>query len=77
MRHGSKQKKFGRTTKQRHALMDSLVRALMEKSRIKTTLAKAKALRPAVEKKAKKQTRIIRLPSRASDSAKMAIIEFI
>jgi len=77
MRHASKQKKFGRTNKQRAALMGSLVKALAERKRITTTLAKAKALRPVVEKKIGKQTRIIKLPPRISDGAKMAMIEFI
>ena len=50
MRHHSSIKKFGREKNQRHALMRSLARNLIRDSRIKTTLAKAKALRPFVEK---------------------------
>jgi large subunit ribosomal protein L17 len=50
MRHHSNVRKFGREKTQRHALMRSLARNLIRDSRIKTTLAKAKELRPYVEK---------------------------
>lgn len=77
MRHGSKQKKFGRVSKKRKALMQSLVHAMTQHKRITTTLAKAKALRPVIEKESKTHTRITKLPPRVSDGARMAIIEFI
>ena len=50
MRHHSNVRKFGRERTQRHALMRSLACNLIRDSRIKTTLAKAKELRPYVEK---------------------------
>ena len=50
MKHGIKIKKLGRKKNQREALMASLVEALVEHGRIETTEAKAKALRPVVEK---------------------------
>ncbi len=50
MRHHNKIKKFGRETNVRRALMRSLARNLILKGKIKTTQAKAKALRPFVEK---------------------------
>jgi large subunit ribosomal protein L17 len=50
MRHHSNIRKFGREKTQRHALMRSLARNLIRDSRIKTTLAKAKEIRPFVEK---------------------------
>lgn len=115
MVHGNKLRKFGRKRKVRNALMDSLATSLILQSKIKTTEAKAKSLRPFVEKivtvgknktlAAERQiiamigvrgarkvvndiapkykernggyTRITKLPRRASDAAKMAVIEFV
>lgn len=50
MRHKKKGKTLGRKAGPRKALMRSLATSFMEHGRIKTTLAKAKALRPVVEK---------------------------
>jgi large subunit ribosomal protein L17 len=115
MRKRKKGRKFARKKDQRHALRKTLAGSLIEKQRIKTTLAKAKELRPFVEKlvtHARKQdiaamryllrhlpkksakklldniapkfkdrpggyTRIIKIGTRRSDSAKLAIIEFV
>lgn len=49
MRHHNKNRKFGRDKDQRRALLQSLARNLVIKSRIKTTLAKAKELRKFIE----------------------------
>lgn len=50
MRHHNQNKKFGRERDQRRALLRSLARSLIKHGKIKTTEAKAKALRPLVEK---------------------------
>lgn len=50
MRHGNKTKKFGRVKNQRTALLRSLARSLVLEEGIVTTTAKAKALRPFVER---------------------------
>ncbi len=115
MRKRKKGRKFARKKDQRHALRKTLAGSLVEKQRIKTTLAKAKELRPFVEKlvtHARKQdvaamryllrylpkksakkllnniapkfkdrpggyTRIVKIGARKSDSAKLALIEFV
>jgi len=50
MKHHKKGRKFGRVRKVRVALMRSLARALVLNGKIETTVAKAKELRPFVEK---------------------------
>lgn len=50
MRHGNNVRKFGRTSNQRSALLKSLARSLVIKGKIKTTEARAKEIRPLVEK---------------------------
>ena len=50
MRHQKKTVKLGRTAEHRKALLANLVCSLIEHQRIKTTLAKAKAVRPLAEK---------------------------
>ncbi|HSE34522.1 MAG TPA: 50S ribosomal protein L17 [Candidatus Paceibacterota bacterium] len=50
MRHHNSNRKFGRTTNQRHALLRELAKALLTHGRITTTEARAKEIRPAVEK---------------------------
>lgn len=50
MRHHNKNRKFGRVRKGRKALLDSLARNLIVRGKIKTTLPKAKELRPMIEK---------------------------
>ncbi len=50
MRHGNNVRKFGREKNERKALMNSLALNLIVREKIKTTLPKAKELRPFMEK---------------------------
>ena len=50
MRHQKKTLKLGLTAAHRKALLANQVCSLIEHQRIKTTLAKAKAVRPLAEK---------------------------
>jgi len=50
MRHQKKTVKLGRTASHRNALLANQVCSLIEHTRITTTLAKAKAVRPLAEK---------------------------
>ena len=50
MKHRAKIRKFGRETDERTALVRSLARALILEGKIKTTEARAKEVRPFVEK---------------------------
>ncbi len=50
MRHQKKTIKLGRTAEHRKALLSNQVCSLIEHQRIKTTLAKAKAVRPLAER---------------------------
>ncbi len=50
MRHQRKGKKLGRDSAHRKALYSNLAGALIEHGRIKTTVAKAKAVKPIAEK---------------------------
>lgn len=50
MNHHKANRKFGRVTKVRNALLKSLARSLVLEGKIKTTDAKARELRPMAEK---------------------------
>ncbi len=50
MRHNVKGRKLGRTTSHRRALFRNQISSLIQHGRIRTTLAKAKELRPIAEK---------------------------
>ncbi len=50
MRHGKKVKKLGRKSEHRESMLANLVCDLIRHGRIRTTVAKAKAVRPVAEK---------------------------
>src|SRR3954471_3206817 len=50
MRHQKHGRKFGRQSGPRHAMFSNMVSSLIEHERITTTDAKAKSIRPIVEK---------------------------
>ena len=50
MRHGKSGRRLGRSSAHRQALLSNLAAALIKHEQIKTTLAKAKELRPVVER---------------------------
>lgn len=63
MRHHNVNKKFGRKRDQRKAFLNSLTESLVDREKIITTQARAKAIRPIVEgliTKAKKPTLAMR-----------------
>jgi large subunit ribosomal protein L17 len=70
MRHRVKGKKLGRDTAHRRALLRNLVTSFLEKGRIRTSLAKAKAARPLAEK-------MITLAKRDTLNARRRAIRFI
>lgn len=50
MRHRKKSVKLGRTSQHRDSMLANMAGSLIKHNRIKTTLSKAKALRPVAEK---------------------------
>ena len=50
MKHGKKQKQFGRVKKQRNALMINLAKSFVVEGSVTSTETKIKSLRPVVEK---------------------------
>ena len=70
MTHGKKRFKLGRNTKQRKALIKNLAASLILHERIETTLAKAKFLKPYLEKLITK-ARITNLNSRRQMAASL------
>jgi large subunit ribosomal protein L17 len=70
MRHQVKGRKLRRPTAHRLALLRNLVTSFLEKERIRTTLAKAKEVRPLAEK-------MITLGKRGTLHARRQVIAFV
>jgi large subunit ribosomal protein L17 len=70
MRHTKKTIKLGRKSEHRNLLLANQVCSLIEHSRIKTTLAKAKAVRPIAEK-------MITLGKRGDLHARRVVFSFL
>ncbi|MBY0501418.1 MAG: 50S ribosomal protein L17 [Alphaproteobacteria bacterium] len=70
MRHGVSGRKFSRHTDERKALFKGLAASLLKHEQIKTTLPKAKDLRPIVEK-------MITLGKRGGLSCRRQVISFL
>ncbi len=80
MRHTKKTIKLGRKSEHRNLLLANQVCSLIEHSRIRTTLAKAKAVRPFAERMVtlgKRNDLHARRLAFTSDSALMAYIEWV
>ncbi len=79
MRHHNNTRKFGREKNQRKALLKSLALSILVNKKIKTTEAKAKELRPFVEKlvtKSKSGTLAMRrlISSRIGDNEGVVVL---
>lgn len=70
MNHGNKGRKFSRRGSHRTAMLMNLVKALVRSEQITTTVAKAKDLRPVVEK-------IITLSKKGDLHARRRVISFM
>ena len=70
MRHRVAAKKFGRTTAHRMMMFRNMVTSLLDKERIRTTLDRAKAVRPLAEK-------MITLGKRESLHARRQALAFV
>ncbi|MFM8470415.1 MAG: 50S ribosomal protein L17 [Limisphaerales bacterium] len=76
MRHLKRTAKLGRTGEHRNAMLANMVCSLIKSKRITTTLAKAKALRPVVEKLVtlgRRANRAIAAATTADDKQKAAL----
>ena len=77
MRHLKRTAKLGRTGEHRNAMLANMVCSLIKSKRITTTLAKAKVLRPVIEKLVtlgRRGNRAVEAAATADDKAKAAFI---
>src|SRR5918995_46268 len=88
MRHGMSGRKFNRTSSHRKAMFSNMAAALIKHEQIKTTLPKAKDLRPIVAKlfgpiaerynqRPGGYTRVLKAGFRYGDAAPLAFIELV
>lgn len=77
MRHLKRTAKLGRTGEHRNAMLANMACSLIKAKRVTTTLAKAKALRPVVEKLVtlgRRANRAVEASAAADDKQKAALV---
>ncbi len=77
MRHLKRTAKLGRTGEHRNAMLANMAASLIKSKRVTTTLAKARALRPVVEKLVtlgRRANRAVEAAAKADDKQKAALI---
>jgi len=77
MRHLKRTAKLGRTGEHRNAMLANMAASLIKSKRVTTTLAKARALRPVVEKLVtlgRRANRAVEASATADDRQKAALI---
>jgi large subunit ribosomal protein L17 len=77
MRHRNAGFKLGRNTSHRNALLRNLATSVIEEDRVETTVAKAKAVRPHVEKKGDLHSRRLALSFLRTDKAVKRLFETV